>query len=319
LLSHDVGRIMLANFYHMVEGNIVSEDIRNSALKKIHVTLSAISPPVSTDSLKSAVCAALFVEDPLFQVRSTQWPDENHRFAMVLDFVKVQLILKQVRRRLEPRAPHLQGVFRAALRPDANSGAMRDALEVINSYADGLQGLAISDPNRVLWGTKLYDAEAAIAAAIADPVYGLGKIAQRLRDLLGLIHIAFGPGRLERHLVLFRSKVTLTELRDEPTHFSCARPSALDGFDNRRFCQPHLKPWPDGWGMTIDLANYGCAVGLPEIVMNALPLNQFRCEYLGEVEENKFGNDADYLTVIAPPATDLSAVADKLDLLAIAA
>lgn len=310
---------MLANFHHMVTRAVLPDDVRDSALRDIHERLAALPTSASAEEMKEAIGKALFVEDPLYHTRSHHWPDEDHRFAMVLDFKKVQLLLQAVRRRLEPRMPHLQGIFQAARRPDARPAAMRDALALVNRFASGLAGITITDPNRVLWGARLDEVERVIAETDADPALGRLARAGRLRDVLGLVHIDFPSGRLERHLVLFRSQITLAELRSVPTFFSCARPSALDGFDNRRFCQPHLTRWPHGWGMTIDMADGGFEIGLPEIVMNALPLERFRCEYLGEVSDAAFGPDSEYLRLLAPPPPAAAAMADDLDGIAMAA
>lgn len=319
LLGADVGRIMLANLHHMVTQAVLPPDLRDSAIKDIYAQLAVLPPGANADDMKAAIGNAIFVEDPLYHCRSHEWPDEDHRFAMVLDFRKVQRLLQQVRLRLEPRLPRLQGVFAAARRSDAKPAAMRDAADVLNTYAVGLGGISITDPNRVLWGTRLEEVDKLISETDADPGLGRSQRARRLRDVLGLVHIDFPPGMLERHLFLFRSEGTLAELRNSPTYYSCARPTALDGFTNPRFCQPHLIPWPRGWGMTIDVTGGACQVGLPEVVMNSLPLERFRCEYMGEVRGASFGPHAAYLALLTQPALDAVAMAANLDSIALAA
>jgi len=236
---------------------------------------------------------------------------------MILDFGKVKGILRTIQRRLDDSYADESKRIDTLCRRDVGASIIPDAAALINALSPALRELTLSDPNRVLWGTSAVELESAIARFQADPAIGPDGLAGRLRDLLGLVHIDPKPRCKTRHLFLFRGRFTLAEIKNRPTLFRSSRPSVLDGFDNRRFCQPWLKiPWENGWGMTIDIASGGLGIGLPEIVVNPLSLCDFDCSYLGEVPNSWFGPDKDYLTMLSGKAPALDVIATELDRLA---
>lgn len=313
LLGNAVGRIILANLHYLVDDNLLDDELRDAALSRLHGELTILSPGATADQLTDAFSRALHVSDPVFQVQSTEWPDEDHRIAMVLDFTRVRAILAQILRRIQARDAAQATRIRAILRPDVRGAPIADAAAVINELSPGLSELTLSDPNRVLWGARVDEVDRILHETAADHARGPRLRARRLRDVLGLIHVNPRKRDLARHLFLFRSEHSLSKIRARPTHFSCARPSTLDGFDNRRFCQPHLQPWQSGWGMTIDIDANRCSVGLPEIVLSPLSLYHFQCEYVGKITGAAFGPDEEYLAMLAPPPLKAAAMASKLD------
>jgi len=312
LLGDPIGCIMLANLHFTIEQALVPVELRDKAIAALHDQLALLAPTSSGKELKDAFSRALHVEDPFYQIQSTDWPpDEDHRIAMVLDFRKVQSVLRTLKRWALQRQPSLKARFLTALVPDPQKDAVLEAIRLINELAPN-SDMTIAQADRVLWGTRYEEIERVMVAMRADPTATLDHCAKRLRDMLGLVHIDFGASDVERFLILFYSVSTVADIRGR-TNFACARPSTFDGFDNRRFCQPHLISWEPGWGMTIDIADADCGVGLPEIVLNPLGLRHFQCEYLGEVVHANFGGDDKYLDLLAPPPPIAKHMADALD------
>ncbi len=315
LKNDPTGAIVLVNLHYLVADGIVESRLAKSAFRAIKRILSATGPSAGKKELKRALQAALFVDRPIFQVQGTHRPKLNKAVAMVVDFGKVRSLLRSLIRREEDAAVRSQ--LDSIIRPDVDRRDIPKAADLINLHSPKLRALTLNDLNQVLWGTSLPDLDAAIANFLADPAVGQAGLAGRLRDLLGLIHINPRRRCRTRHLFLFRGKETLETIRSTPTSFRCARPSTFDGFDNPRFCQPTLvTPWEDGWGMTIDIAGNNVAVGLPEVVVNPLPVADFDCSYLGEVPDPAFGPDADYLNMIAIGGPSLDDIANQLDRLA---
>jgi hypothetical protein len=130
---------------------------------------------------------------------------------------------------------------------------------------------------------------------------------------LGLWHINPTGAHPDRHLFLFATRLPLADIRSSGQAFTSARPSTLDGFDNPRFSQRRFeRPWPLGWGMTVDIGGGTFATGLPEVIATQLSLASFECRYIGPVSGSHFGTDDAYLAILAPGA-DLDAMADALD------
>ncbi len=315
LKNDPTGAIVLVNLHYLVTDALVDRRLAKSAFRAIKRSLGATAPTAGKDELKLALQAALFVDHPIFQVQGVQQPKLDKAVAMVVDFGKVRGMLTTLLRRETDLA--LISELDSILRPDVDRGDIPKAADLINRLSPKLRAMTLNDLNQVLWGASVPALDAAIVGFRSDPAIGQAGLAGRLRDLLGLIHIKPRRRRRTRHLFLFRGRRTLEAIRGAPTSFRCARPTTFDGFDNRRFCQPTLTtPWEDGWGMTIDIAGNGLAVGMPEVVVNPLPVADFECSYLGEVPDANFGSDADYLDLIATGVPPLDDIADHLDRLA---
>lgn len=309
------GAIVLVNLHYMIADGLLDARLRKSALRSMKRALGRTSATPDAGSLKRALQSALFVERPVYQVGSIQRPALDKAVAMVVDFGRVRGLLRSFGRRIDDDG--LLGRIDALCRSDVDRSDIPNAADLINLLAPNIREITLKDPNMVLWGASVPALDAAIATFMADPAIGAAGLAGRVRDLLGLVHIKPARRSRSRHLFLFRGNQTLETIRQRPTLFRCARPSTLDGFDNPRFCQPHLAtPWEHGWGTTIDIAARRLAIGLPEVVVNPLSVCEFTCSYLGEVPDSAFGTDRAYLAVLARHAPALDDIADELDRLA---
>lgn len=295
---------------------LVPDALRDSALLGLHRELDLVGVGASAGALRIAFSKVLHDPDASYQVRSTHAPSENHRIAMVLDYAKVQGILRTMRKRL-PLEPSIDARFQVALMKDVGAGAVEEGIKLVNDFASFFD-FPVSHADRVLWSARAADIEAVLDAVDRRSDATPTIRAERLRDVLGLVQIEPGPRDPQRFLVLFTSGQTVVDIRAGRTQFLCARPSTFDGFDNRRFCQRHLESWESGWGMTIDLAERTCAVGLREMVLNPLALHHFRCEYVGELKGSRFGNDEEYLALLGPSPPLAETLADALDARAMA-
>ena len=305
-------RILLANLYDTAQANLVRADIQKTALKGLHATLSALGPRPRHKTVLYAIGRFLHADGADYKILAAERPDERDRFALVVSFAKVKPILNQMARRIKQTHPSDAATIQVALRARATLPALTDAVAVLNRHREGSTELTISNVNLLIWGAPLD----ALDAVLADPVLAADERANRMRDMLGLIQLTPAPTDPERYMFVFRSDQSLKDIRAKPSHFSVARPTTFDGFDNHRFCQRDLGGRKIGWGNTVDLAAGTCGTGLPEVVLTPLSIANFTCEYLGEIRSSRFASDRRYFSMMAPSPPDSALMAAELDTLA---
>lgn len=314
LLSSDAAKIILVNLHYTAMHSILPDDVRDKALTEIHARLGLLSDPVDIDAIKEVFGDVIFRSGFEFQLRAVQRPSEDERAGAVVAFDKVKTLLRQIHKAIFRDHPDRAATIQVILHPHAPSATVAEAAPLINEFVPLLAGRTFSDANRIWWGAPLSDIEPILTAS--DPAAGARGIADKahaLRDRLGLCHINPGLGDVDRHLFLFRTRMTLAEIRSAGQVFASARPSTLDGFDNPRFSQRLFRrPWRDGWGMTVDLTGGGFGVGLPEMIATQISLSSFECAYVGELTGSDFGPDRAYLATLAAGG-DVEAMAEELD------
>lgn len=311
LLTEDIGKIILVNLHHTARSKLVSDATLSSALANLHSKLSAFSSAPTTEEIWQTFRSGLFGTPTRFQVQGRESPRRSTSISAVVAFDKVRAFLDKIAH----RAPRYRGQVDAMTAPDAPDGTVAKAADLINSIAPRAPDFTLSDWNTVFWAAPSSEVD----RIQADCLRLIGRLqpsaqARHLRDALGLVQLDADIADPNRHIFLFEGRVSLSELAK--THrllFRCARPTTLDGWDNRRFCQPGLSPPPvAGCGMTVNLANGAFGPGAAELVSTPVPIMHFECRYVGPLDGSDFGTDAEYLAVLLRSG-DLSAMASDLD------
>lgn len=314
LVGNPKSRILLANLHDMAYSSLLGPLVQKTALKSLHSKLLTLSSNPQHKSVLKAFGSTLHADGVNYKILSEETPAETERIALVVDYSKVRKVLVQAIRRIRTSNPSEHAVMQTALSSRASTLALRNAAGAINRLKLGLGGLTINDVYQVIWGTPLD----CVDALLSDPSVPPDSRANRLRDVLGLIHLAPGPIAPERHMFVFRSDLTLAQIRSLPSHFEVARPTTLDGYDNHRFCQKDLGGRRPGWGNTVDIAAGNCCCGFPEVVLTPMSISHFTCEYIGELAPTSFASDGRYFSLLAPSPPDSRAMAASLDALATA-
>lgn len=310
LLGHEVGSIILVNLHHTLNSDLVSEATLKGALVNLHAELAVLTTAPHPNKIRLAFRRGLFAAPTRFQVRGKEVPRKSIKISAVVAFDKIRAILEKIAQ----RASRYSARIDAMLEPDAKDTTVSKAADLINAVAPRMPDLTLSDWGTIFWAVPSTEV-ARIQARSSSSTDALPSTeARQLRNELGLVHIDAVGNDPDRHIFVFEGKVSLSHLeRDDRLLFRCARPTTLDGWDNRRFCQPMLSvPKVSGCGLTVDLANGTFGPGAAELVSTPLAIRHFECRYVGPLDAVDDGSDASYLDLLAEGG-DLSAMAAELD------
>jgi len=293
LLAHDRAKILLVNLAETGRRKLLPDDLRKPTLKSIQSGLAALGDTPTPEEVLRVFASVVFKSATRLQAKGTQAPSGDTTLAAVVSFDKIRGLLEKILF----RKAGLKSQIEAIIAPDAPDATVAKAADIINGHAGRMSTLSLSDWGTIFWAAPTQEIERLMAtcAAGAPPM----QVARLLRDALGLVHMEFDLTHPDRHLFLFKATAPIDEiLIDEDLVVS--RPTTLDGWDNRRFCQPLLPPSPfyEGCGMTVDIADFKVSPGAAEVVCSALPIKFFEVSYIGPVDKSEFGADADFIEMI---------------------
>lgn len=310
LLAHNRAKILLVNLAETRRRELLPKDLSKSTLQSIQNGLAMLGASPKPVEVLNVFASVVFKSAPRLQAKGTEAPSGDTTLAAVVSFDKIRGLLEKILF----RKADLKSQIEAIIAPDAPDGTVAKAADIINGHSARMSTLSLSEWGTIFWAapTQEIDRLLATCAIGASPM----QVARFLRDALGLVHMEFDLTHPDRHLFLFRATASIDEILAEEA-LIVSRPTTLDGWDNRRFCQPLLPPSPfyEGCGMTVDIADYKVCPGAAEVVCSALPIKFFEVSYLGPVDRSAFGDDADFVEMIRE-GHDLEELVDYLTSLA---
>lgn len=293
LLCHDHAKILLVNLAEMGRLKLLPDELCKPTLKSIQSGLAALSDAPAPEEVLKVFASVVFKSATRLQAKGTEAPSGDTTLAAVVSFDKIRGLLEKI----VFRKPSLKSRIDAIIAPDAPDATVAKAADIINGHAGRMSTLSLSEWGTIFWAAPAQEIDRLVAtcASGSSPM----QVARALRDALGLVHMEFDLTHPDRHLFLFRATASIDEILANED-FVVSRPTTLDGWDNRRFCQPLLPPSPfcDGCGMTVDIAGFKVSPGAAEVVCSALPIKFFEISYIGPVDKSEFGADSDFLELI---------------------
>lgn len=259
------------------------------AVKGLERALRSVRKPANGKTLVDAIKKLVHPRSPSLHLLCCERPLQNIKIVTVKSFEDIIPMIQEIRK------SHKDDMdARLALQPHAPSGAIRKAADLINKYAPRMS-LKLGGLHDVFWATTLSEFETLVGET-RQPGAKL-SLAERIRDRLGLASIEPTNRQEPRHLFAFIGQVPLAAIA-EHIDFVAARPTMIEGFDNRRFRQRRSgsSAIPTGFGQTVDLNGGSFCDGGPELVVTGVEIGQyFQCQWLGEIRTPTAGTDEDFV------------------------
>jgi hypothetical protein len=290
LTSSVRGSILLLNVFDTIKERLLEPRDEKNALLGLAETIDGLSDPSDHDLVMKELFKGLGPQSHRYQVAAVRTAPSDVHLAAVRGFDDVKELLKQIAKKHK-----WDRRLRNAIAANATASALRDAASIINHYSDEMTRLLLSGPYNIFFATtrRAFSTAESLLAGMGDD-----EAATAIRDHLGLVQVEPISSLQPMPLFVFESLKTVGEMENE---FRVARPTTIDGFDNRRFRQSWSKrayAQASGGGLTVYLRP-GFGEGMPEFVATGLPLKgNFKCRYLGSVLRPAAGNDVEFLSYL---------------------